>query len=472
MKAYLDLDIASKLGLEMIKALNAIPLNLNQNILTIGLGSQAQKTDILKNIFFAYEIEYVNLEQELFEKYLQKVQNAQKVNLLCEKVKQEISLNISSNEPSIIKLIDVILKECVSLNASDLHIEPTKDASILRARIDGMLTQIFTLDNQIFDALIARIKLLGGMDIADKQNPQDGRFSMTINEQECDFRISCLPLASKESMVIRILYKNHTALMLDSLGVSKNQLTALKRILNRPHGMLLVTGPTGCGKSTTLYAALNYLKDISKKIITIENPVEYKLDLIQQVRVSESLNFATALRAILRQDPDIIMLGEIRDPDTLATSIQAALSGHLVLSTLHTNDAISTITRMNDLGAAPYLIASSLSGILAQRLLRKLCSHCKVPQEQSKPDFLKNAKIYKAQGCQKCAYTGYMGRTIASEIVEIDENMASLIAKKASKEELKAQLGDGHISLFSSGVELVKQGLTSVDELFRTIGEQ
>lgn len=474
---WLDLSIATKINTQILQNAGTIPLFINSNKLIIATLQNAQIPTIIKTMFHRYELEPTVISEDEFNNFLSQITRAKSLDSICEEIKSELKFGAKGGESAILRLIKAILSECVRLKASDIHIEPNENGCLLRARIDGALVQIFSFEEEIYNALCARIKLLSGLDIAERKAPQDGRFSMEFNENKCDFRVSSLPLVDKESIVLRILYKTHAMLELNSLGMEKEQLTKLKSVLERTSGMLLVTGPTGCGKSTTLYAALNQLKDASKKIITIENPVEYRLALIQQVSISKKLEFSTALRAILRQDPDIIMIGEIRDPDTLNTSIQAALSGHFVLSTLHTSDALGAIVRMSDLGAANYLIASSLSAVLAQRLIRLLCPHCKrvanIPDSLPKSLNLdlKNLNFYTHAGCQKCMNTGYIGRTMISELVIIDENLASLISKGANKSELKNSLNKKYETLLESGIKLAASGKTSLEEVFKSLGE-
>jgi len=299
------------------------------------------------------------------------------------------------------------LKTSIISGGSDIHIEPTETSCIVRSRIDGMLKEIFVFDRDIYPPLSSRIKLLANLDIAEKRKPQDGRFSATIMEKHYDFRISTLPIMTGESIVLRILDKSKVMIKLEDLGMHPENYQKFRNAMSAPYGIIFVTGPTGSGKTTTLYAGMNAIKDVKKKMITVEDPVEYQMNLIQQVQVNSKANltFATALRSILRQDPDIIMIGEVRDKETLKIAIEASLTGHLVFSTLHTNDAVSAITRIVDMGIEAYLISGALVAIQAQRLIRKVCPHCKVKTElpedmlsEIRPLIPEHYQFYKAKG--------------------------------------------------------------------------
>lgn len=321
------------------------------------------------------------------------------------------------------------------------------------------------------------MKLLSNMDIAERRRPQDGRFSAQILDKEYDFRISTLPILNGESIVLRILDKSKVIINLEDLGMHPDNFAKFKKSMKAPYGIILVTGPTGSGKTTTLYGALNDIKSVKTKIITVEDPVEYQLNMIQQVHVNEKagLTFVSALRSILRQDPDVIMIGEIRDQETLRIAIQAALTGHLVFSTLHTNDAISALPRMIDMGIEPYLVSGALVCIEAQRLVRKLCPHCKqkITLSQKAFDEVKkfvpeNYQFYKSVGCPQCSQTGYLGREMISEILPISDHIASMVANGASKDELKSvAYEEGFIDMFHDGVIRAANGITTLEEVYR-----
>jgi general secretion pathway protein E len=399
-----------------------------------------------------------------------------------EDVKKDLLSTAESDEdesPAVLKLIELILKSSIVSRASDIHIEVTEKNCIVRDRVDGMLQQRFMFDKVIFGPLASRIKLLSQLDIAEKRKPQDGRFNATIVGKEFDFRVSTLPTLIGESIVMRILDKSKTLITLEDMGMNDTSYTKFKDSIASPYGIVLVTGPTGSGKTTTLYASLNAIKSVKDKIITVEDPVEYQMSGIQQVQVNNSagLTFSSSLRSILRQDPDKIMIGEIRDTETLRIAIQAAMTGHLVLSTLHTNDAISAIYRMIDMGIESYLVSGSLIAIQAQRLVRKICPHCKVESsvsgnilESIKPyvKSVDNLKFYKGQGCRECFGSGYVGREMISEVLTISSQMASMIASGAPKEKLEIQaINEGFKSMFEDGIEKALNGKTTIDEIFR-----
>ena len=340
-----------------------------------------------------------------------------------------------------------------------------------------MLSETFIFDKDIYPPMVSRMKLLSNMDIAERRRPQDGRFSAQILDKEYDFRISTLPILNGESIVLRILDKSKVIINLEDLGMHPDNFSKFKKSMKAPYGIILVTGPTGSGKTTTLYGALNDIKSVKTKIITVEDPVEYQLNMIQQVHVNEKagLTFVSALRSILRQDPDVIMIGEIRDQETLRIAIQAALTGHLVFSTLHTNDAISALPRMIDMGIEPYLVSGALVCIEAQRLVRKLCPHCKqkITLSQKAFDEVKkfipeNYQFYKSVGCPQCSQTGYLGREMISEILPISDHIASMVANGASKDELKSvAYEEGFIDMFHDGVIRAANGITTLEEVYR-----
>ena len=355
----------------------------------------------------------------------------------------------------------------------------TEKNCIVRDRIDGMLQQKFIFDKIVFGPLASRIKLLSNLDIAERRKPQDGRFSAKVIDKEFDFRVSTLPTLIGESIVMRILDKSKTLITLEDMGMNDESYKKFKEGITTPYGIVLVTGPTGSGKTTTLYASLNAIKSVKDKIITVEDPVEYQMGGIQQVQVNNNagLTFASALRSILRQDPDKIMIGEIRDTETLRIAIQAAMTGHLVLSTLHTNDAISAIFRMVDMGIESYLVSGSLVAIQAQRLVRKICPNCKERVTiggtilSEIKDYIPKGRemtFYKGRGCKECNNTGYTGREMISEVLTVSNTLARMIANDATKEELTKQAeSEGFVSMFEDGIEKALDGKTTVDEIFR-----
>ena len=435
------------------------------------------------NRYFPKKIVKIGLSkaQDIKDKLIQ-IETYESLKIYVEEVIQDLKSTSDSDDeesPAVLKLIDLILKSSIVAGASDIHIEVTEKNCIVRDRVDGMLQQRFIFDKIVFGPLASRIKLLSNLDIAERRKPQDGRFSATVADKAFDFRVSTLPTLIGESIVMRILDKSKTLITLEDMGMNDVNYNRFKEGISTPYGIVLVTGPTGSGKTTTLYASLNAIKSVKDKIITVEDPVEYQMNGIQQVQVNNSagLTFASALRSILRQDPDKIMIGEIRDAETLRIAIQAAMTGHLVLSTLHTNDAISAIYRMIDMGIESYLVSGSLVAIQAQRLVRKICPHCKEEitiggsilseiQEYIPKD--RKIQFYKGKGCKLCYNTGYKGREMISEVLTVSNEMARMVANEASKEELIKQAdAEGFISMFEDGVGKALDGKTTIDEIYR-----
>lgn len=381
------------------------------------------------------------------------------------------------NNSPIVQLVKTMIEQAVRQRASDIHIEPMEKQVRVRYRIDGALYEKATYNISLLPALVARIKIIGGMDISEKRKPQDGRITQVVDRREFDIRVSILPTVYGEKIVMRLTSKNALSREKSQLGLKPHDLQKFDHILKNPHGILLVTGPTGSGKSTTLYTALSELNKEDVNIITVEDPVEANIDGINQVQVNNKadLTFASALRSILRQDPDIIMIGEIRDQETASIAVQASITGHLVVSTLHTNSAASTITRLVDMGIEPYLIADSTVGVIAQRLVRRLCPDCKRAKKADAEDLEmlmrkpeEDLTIYEPCGCAKCDGTGFRGRIGVYEIMEVTPQLKHIISKGGEVEAIKAQaLKDGMHTLRMSATELVLDGTTSVQEMMR-----
>ena len=362
-----------------------------------------------------------------------------------------------AEEPPVVRLVNMMVMEAVRENASDIHIEPEEDSLSIRFRVDGILHEKQSPPKHFQSAIISRIKVLANLDIAERRKPQDGRFHMKMENKQIDIRVSCVPIIHGENVVMRLLDSGSVILGLDQLGFSGEMMEKYKKLLQHPHGIILVTGPTGSGKTTTLYTSLNILNTPDKNIITVEDPVEYRLAGVRQIQVNPQadLTFANGLRAILRQDPDIIMVGEIRDLETAEIAIQAALTGHLVFATLHTNDAPGAITRLLDMGLESYLISSSVVGVIAQRLVRVFCKDCK------------------GKGCKGCLNTGYKGRIGIYELMVPDEQIRKLIADKAALDEIRqAVLKTGMKTMRDDGLEKVGKGLTSREEVLRVTQEE
>lgn len=393
-------------------------------------------------------------------------------------------LDNAAEDASIIRFVNQVLRDAIELRASDIHLEPFETELRIRYRIDGVLQEV-PVPPQIKrfqPAIVSRVKILSHLNIAEKRLPQDGRIKIRIDDAEVDIRVSVIPMLHGEAVVMRLLRQNSTLRGMDQLGLSARDLKSFRRVLALPHGIILVTGPTGSGKTSTLYTALNEINDADTKIITIEDPIEYQLKGINQIQVSEKsgLTFARGLRAILRHDPDVLLIGEIRDQETAQIAVQASLTGHLVFSTLHTNDAPGALTRLVDMGVEPYLVASSLEAVLAQRLVRVLCPHCK--QADTSPTAIAlraelalpaSQPLFKAVGCRECRQTGYHGRRAIFEWMDTTHEIRRLILKNSSSGEIReAARRTGMRSLSEDGWRLVAEGITTPEEVLRVTKEQ
>lgn len=381
----------------------------------------------------------------------------------------------------IIRLSNLIISAAVKEGASDIHIEPEEKKVLVRFRVDGVMKESFVLEKNLQSALLSRFKIMSGLDIAEKRLPQDGRFQTRIGSRSIDFRISSFPTINGENIVMRILDKSSVTMSLAQLGFDKNTQIFFEELIHRPNGIILVTGPTGSGKTTTLYSALSTINSVDKNIITVEDPIEYRLELIRQCQINSKigLTFAAGLRSILRQDPDVIMVGEIRDKETAHIAIESALTGHLVFSTLHTNDAPSAINRLTDMGIEPFLTSSAVAGVLAQRLVRKLCPKCKTAFHPD-AETLKSLNIrvspnytfYGAKGCPHCNNKGYKGRLAIYELLLVNDEIRHLTVERASANRLKdAAIENGMRTLRQDGVAKILQGLTSIEEVIRVTSE-
>jgi len=391
---------------------------------------------------------------------------------------REDLLNVSDRAP-VIKLVNLVLFEAVQQQASDIHIQPYEERLIVRMRIDGVLFDIFDLPAGILEEVVSRVKVMARMNIAEKRLPQDGRATVQVGDRVIDLRVSTVPASHGERVVIRLLDKSARLYTLDELGMDAASLARYQQLISVEHGLILVTGPTGSGKSTTLYASLGQINSKQRNIITLEDPIEYQLDGISQIQISEKkgMTFASGLRSVLRQDPDIVMIGEIRDRETAVMAIQSALTGHLVFSTLHTNDAASAVTRLLDLGIEPYLVGSSLMGVLAQRLVRRVCKHCAQPYKPG-PEELETlhyeptdealAGFRKGAGCDKCRQTGYHGRVGCFELLTVDDEVRKLVTGHATASEIDAAARrGGMVSLSQDGLNKVAAGKTTLEEVMR-----
>ena len=437
------------------------------------------------SIATALEVEVYIAPKSDIHKFIKIIYTSEEVSKAAQALTQEslqnrlVTADIEDLEDvknaPVVKMVDFLFRNSIEMRASDIHIEPFEQEIRIRYRIDGDLRLINTLGIESLAPLVTRIKIMAGLNIAEKRTPQDGRIVMRVGGYDLDLRVSVLPVVSGEKIVIRILNRSSYEFGRDRLGISAHNIEKLERILRNPHGIVLVTGPTGSGKSTTLYTLLSDLNSEKVNIVTVEDPVEYTLTGINQVNVNtkSGVTFASGLRSILRQDPDIVMIGEIRDEETAQIATRAAITGHLVLSTLHTNDAPATITRLIDMGVEPYLVASSITGVIAQRLVKKICPHCKMPYEASElekhflcVDINQPLTLYKGVGCGHCQQTGYIGRTGIYEVMEITKEHREAISKNEGLSTIR-QLSEkqGMTLLADECRDLVLNGITTIEEL-------
>ena len=433
----------------------------------------APHSDILSAINIAYD-----MSQDSAEQVIQDMHEADS-NLIISEIEGSSDLLDDTSDAPIIKLVNLMLSQAVKARASDIHIEPTQTRLKIRHRVDGILYDMLSPPKHIQSTLISRVKIMAQMNIAEKRLPQDGRIEIRIGDKNIDIRASTIPTAFGERVVLRLLDKTNILLRVSDLGMPQERLKAFDRLIRSAYGIILVTGPTGSGKTTTLYAALSSINNTDINIITIEDPIEYQIEGIGQIQVNPKidLTFANGLRSIVRQDPDVILVGEIRDLETAEIAIQSALTGHLVFSTLHTNDSASAVTRLIDMGIEPFLVTSSVIAILAQRLVRIICHDCKEaynPDEESlknigiTPDMSAGKKIYRGRGCPSCLNTGYRGRTGIFESMILSDTLKSLIIKTSDANAIKNMAVDqGMITLRQDGAQKVLNGITTIEEIFR-----
>ena len=396
----------------------------------------------------------------------------------------DLDLSNAAQDASIIKFVNQILTEAIDLRATDVHVEPFEDQLRVRYRIDGVLQEANVPPSvrRYHAAIVSRIKILSHLDIAEKRLPQDGRIKLKIAGREIDVRVSIIPMIHGEAVVLRILHRSSALLGPDNLGMAERDRKAFDRLLDLPHGIILVTGPTGSGKTTTLYAALSKINDVERKIVTIEDPVEYQLKGINQIQVSNKtgLTFAAGLRSILRHDPDVVLVGEIRDRETAEIAVQASLTGHLVFSTLHTNDAPGAATRLVDMGVEPYLVSSSVEAVIAQRLVRLICKHCKTEMPEADAAIIRSEfgdlvppVLYRGTGCRQCQGSGYHGRRGIFEMMLLSDEIRALVLDRAPSHDIrKAAVKQGMKSLREDGWRLVRDGVTTVDEVIRNTKDE
>ena len=433
----------------------------------------ASHSAILSAINFAYDMSGDSAEQVIQD------MREEDRDLIMSAVEETGDLLDDTSDAPIIKLVNLVLSQAVKARASDIHIEPYQNRIKIRHRVDGILYDMLSPPKHIQSTLISRIKIMAKLNIAEKRLPQDGRIEIRIGNRDVDIRVSTIPIAFGERVVLRLLDKTNVLLKLSDLGMSEKGLKVFNQLIKSAHGIILVTGPTGSGKTTTLYAALSIINNSGINIITIEDPIEYQIEGIGQIQVNPKidLTFANGLRSIVRQDPDVILVGEIRDLETAEIAIQAALTGHLVFSTLHTNDSASAITRLIDMGIEPFLVTSSVIGILAQRLMRNICNECKnvyTPDEESlqnigiTPEMYGGKKIYRGKGCQDCLNTGYRGRTGIFELMILNDSIKNLILKTSDSSSIKHKAVEHEmITLRQDGALKVLNGITTIEEVLR-----
>ena len=487
----------NKVSIGFLKRFKMMPIATpNESFIALGDPAHFQQLDDLQRVLHwegiktilvpeeeilaAINISYDQSSQGAADQVLQDIDEDDPEALLSE-IEETADLLDDTSDAPVIKLVNLILSQAVRDGASDIHVEPYKDRVKIRKRVDGILYDMLTPQKHVQAKLISRIKIMAKMDIAAKRLPQDGRIEIRIADKNIDLRVSSLPTAFGERIVMRLLDKSNVLLSLEQLGMSSRDLKLLMKLIKAPHGIILVTGPTGSGKTTSLYSALSVLNQPDVNIITVEDPIEYQINGISQVQVNAKINltFANGLRTIVRQDPDIILVGEIRDIETADMAIQAALTGHLVFSTLHTNDAASAVTRLIDMGVEPFLVSSSVNAIMAQRLVRKICPHCReayrpapesLDQLDLPPEF-HDTDLYLGRGCEECLHTGYQGRLGIYELIVLSEHIRSIILTTSDagqiKREAMADPENPMLTLRMDGLQKVLDGVTTLEEVFR-----
>ncbi|MDY7034607.1 MAG: type II secretion system ATPase GspE [Thermodesulfobacteriota bacterium] len=493
--SLIDTELASSFTVSYLKQKKAIPLKNGDKGLLIAVNDPFDYetidhvTQILQMGFIetilSPESEIIKAVNKAFEEgphtaeqVLKDIDEEDSAKIFAE-IEQTTDLLEDTSEAPVIKFVNMMFSRSAKSRASDIHIEPYQQDLKIRFRIDGLLYEMFSPPKRLHPSITSRIKVMAGLNIAEKRVPQDGRIEIRVGDKNIDIRVSILPTVYGERVVLRLLDKSSKMFELHELGIPEDHLASVRKLVTLPHGIVLVTGPTGSGKTTTLYAALSEINTPEKNIITIEDPVEYQIDGIGQVHVNRKvgLTFANGLRTIVRQDPDVILVGEIRDLETAEIAIQAALTGHLVFSTLHTNDAASAVTRLIDMGIEPFLITSSVLAIIAQRLVRTVCSYCKMPCEMAgeyikelnfKKEELQRASICVGKGCEKCLDTGYFGRTGIYEIMEISEKIKKQILSTSDANEIKqTAIKEGMKTLRQDGADKILHGISTTEEILR-----
>ena len=479
----IESSVADILTSQAANSHRIIPLKIENNTLFIATDDPL---NFLADAFFAKltrkNIDMVLVQQQDLDKALAELYASKQKEIVSHdisKMSEEIKDVKADDDAPVIKLVNMVIEEAVRRRASDVHVEPLENKFRIRYRIDGILHEIPGPPKRLQGSIISRLKIMAGMDIAEKRLPQDGRIKIILGNKELDLRVSTLPAIHGESVVMRILDKSSFLVGIEDMGFLPDNRKDFEKLVNLPNGMILVTGPTGSGKTTTLYATLSHINQKERKVITIEDPVEYQLEGINQVQVKPQINltFANGLRSMLRQAPDIIMVGEIRDLETAEIAVQSALTGHLILSTLHTNDAAGAVTRLVDMGLKPYLVASTVQGVMAQRLVRTICPACREPYKPTEEEMTllsitkiqhEEVELYKGKGCTDCNNTGYKGRMGIFELLVMDDSIRELILENMPSTQICSKAREcGMRTLKEDGMEKVKTGYTTIEEVLR-----
>ncbi len=490
-EGMIDPQVVGLIPRSLAESLSALALFKVRDTLTVAMAEpqNLQQTDELERItrlkirpIFAFRTSIERILPRCYEEGFEVDAVTADLDESAVQLQQEVEVDLTNVEAlvdgsPIINLVNYVLIQAIRAGASDIHMEPSRKFSVVRFRVDGQLHEALRPRRDMHPAIVSRIKIMGKMDIAEHNRPQDGRFQVTIEGREVDFRVSTMPTVLGEKVVLRILDKENLTFSLDKLGLPEDMLEILKRLLAKPYGLLLVTGPTGSGKTTTLYSALELVKSVHLNVVTVEDPVEYQVELVNQVQVDEARHmlFSEALRSILRQDPDVIMVGEIRDPDTAKIAVQAALTGHLVLSTLHTNDSAGAINRLVDMNVEPYKVAAALVGVVAQRLVRTVCKECRTFTYPS-AELLetihyqgdKRRSFVHGAGCPRCHDTGFSGRIGVYEVMAVERELREMIAHGATQDQIRdCYRAGGGRTLLEEGIRIAELERTSLDEVMR-----
>jgi len=490
-KTFVEQEIARSIPKEVARKYSAIPVFMRDDKLVVAMSDPLNMFAIDDICFITQKkVQPAVATKAQIERAIEIYYSKQATDMAIEELKREYTRvatddaekqeNLLSEDVQAapaVRLTNSIINQAVTINASDIHIEPFENYVSVRYRVDGVLSESNRIPQNLYSAVSTRIKIMAGLNIAEKRLPQDGRIEMEVKDRSYDFRVSTLPTIFGEKIVIRVLDRTAFNFTRASLGFTEHENRIMDKIIRMPYGIVLLTGPTGSGKTTTLYAMLSEVNTPDKNIVTVEDPVEYMLEGINQVQVNvkAGLTFASGLRSILRQDPDIIMIGEIRDEETAQIAVRAAITGHLVLSTLHTNDAPGAITRLVDMGVEPYLVADAVVGVIAQRLVRKLCPSCRVAYTSDENEMMilntdKPVQLYRSTGCPSCQNSGYRGRTAIHEVMMLDKEHRHIIARGGSAEEIRdIAVKHGMVNLYESCRELVLSGVTSIQEMVKTV---